>query len=102
MCRSKDSATAYFDEGQIEIQIPYANRSHGLDRGINGKWYDVRLMHSEKRSGALEGPDCGSCLIGQLRTYDGYCMGEHCYNRFSIDSSAKGMDSHKRYYSHGP
>ena len=101
MCRSKDSATAYFNEGQIEIQIPYGNRSHSMrgDFGINGKWYDVRLMHTDKVFGASEGPDG---KLRQFRKADGYCMGEHCYNRFSINSSAKGMDSHKMYYSHGP
>ena len=98
MCRSKKTATKYYKEGQIEIQIPYANRTLP-DTGLNGKWYDVRLMHTNKKFSADEGPDS---LVWNYRPGYGYCMGEHCYNRFAItNSSAKGMGSHKIYYSHG-
>ena len=99
MCRSKETSTAYSDEGQIDIQIPFGNRT-SLDLGINGKWYDVRLMHTKERFGKSEGPDPA---LGRIwRISNGYCMGEHCYNRFAINASAKGMGSHKIYYIHEP
>lgn len=76
-------------ENRIEIQIQYQNRSLSANIKPKGKWYDVRLMHDEKRKAKEGEPDT---LTGRIDRHEqGYCQGEHCYNRFSINKTISGM-----------
>jgi len=77
-------------KGNIEIQIFYGNRT---DTGIQGKWYDVRQMHSDKLFKKSYQPDAIADLGVPHRINIGYCEGEHCYNHYAIpkESDAKTM-----------
>ena len=76
-------------QNRIEIQIQYNNRSLSAKLLPKGKWFDVRDMHSKDRKCAKGEPDTCSGRID--RHYLGYCIGDHCYNRFSINKTISGM-----------
>ena len=90
-------------QNRIEIQIQYNNRtfSNKANKGSSyprpqGKWYDVRWMHSDVKHKAKMEPDVTDVLLGRMdREVVGYCIGEHCYNRFSINKTISGMGTLK-------
>ena len=89
MYKNRDKAFAKKMENRMEIQIQYNNRSISAHLRPKGKWFDVRLMHSKDRKDDWGEPDT---MTGRIdRHYVGYCIGEHCYNRFSINKTISGM-----------
>ena len=80
-------------QNRIEIQIQYNNRSLSAKQLPKGKWFDVRLMHSKDRKNGKGEPDTFYGRgTGRIDRHDlGYCIGEHCYNRFSINKTISGM-----------
>merc|ERR1719259_66249 len=85
MRENKDKKFRAKMQNRIEIQIQYNNRSLSAKLLPKGKWFDVRDMHSKDRKCAKGEPDTCSGRID--RHYQGYCIGEHCYNRFSINKT---------------
>ena len=71
----------------MEIQIVYNNRSM-WDASANGKWYDVRLMHSESRRAGAGEPD--NPVMANQRCKLGYCCGKHCYDKDAIPEGSDG------------
>lgn len=81
-------------QNRIEIQIQYNNRtfsSTGANTKPKGKWFDVRYMHSPTKNKGMGEPDVTDLLMRIDRVHLGYCIGEHCYNRFSINKTISGM-----------
>ena len=92
VAKNTDKAFAEKMENRVEIQIQYQNRSLSAGLKPKGKWFDVRLMHSKDRKMAAGEPDLWKLVPTTIdRHYLGYCIGEHCYNRFSINKTISGM-----------
>ena len=98
VAKNTDKAFAEKMENRVEIQIQYQNRSLSAGLKPKGKWFDVRLMHSKNRQSGDLASDRGEpdWPTGRIdRHYLGYCIGEHCYNRFSINKTISGMGTLK-------